>query len=226
MEVHDCVKLDLKECMGLGYQYTFPESSEYNNTEIWGELIGNHPTCSPKLRKYFCSLFAAPCFDNEPFSAYGMCRDECEQVHQECSDVPSSDWSHLLGDKASWSCRMFDSNIKRNGFCLGKTWPHAVLWDTLNRSSAMTAPVTPPNVTTPILSTTPSAVPGVILGNTNDIRPFLGSVLVATIVVPTLVVIIFIVAVVVLWKRYRTTVQSRFHYQNGIKQELFSDQDL
>ncbi|XP_032234287.2 uncharacterized protein LOC116616314 [Nematostella vectensis] len=119
------------------------------------QFIDTHPKCSYNLKQLFCADHFPPCFPEEGFALYTLCRPLCKQLAVHCPDLlQTPSYIRVISE---CDIRTVDGNSS-SGFCKQTKWPPPVRWlqwfqDPLTQSppTAHHTPVAPAISTTVII---------------------------------------------------------------------------
>ena len=133
-----CHELVLPYCRDLGYNHTYLSNEtqahlfkeEFNKTledignqtdfykrKFFNETKQKYPECAYILKKMTCAEKVPPCYPGEVQRYYGLCSDECQQLHKQC---PKFLESHPVGKEF---CGLMASGTPAHGFCGHTQWP-------------------------------------------------------------------------------------------------------
>ncbi|CAG9788614.1 unnamed protein product [Diatraea saccharalis] len=86
-----CAKINVKECQGIGYNYTTLSSRrDISRQKSFSDIMTNvHPyvrsECSPQFDFLLCTAYFPMCIDGKP--PIGPCRAFCQKVRDDCEVV-------------------------------------------------------------------------------------------------------------------------------------------
>ena len=93
--------------------------SDYSLPSFLERELKRHPKCADNIRKAFCLQYLPPCLPGEQNQYYGLCKNECRLIYDNCPEFFGRDHPEDID-----FCEDFaegESNIY--GLCAYRSWP-------------------------------------------------------------------------------------------------------